>query len=399
MNIFYIFSSSLFFLWIIREIFFWLYVWQHNEYRFDRFKAYFRSRRLKRKFIFSRLFLFKIILFFSYGVFILFDQFVGYYQYAVFGVFIFQTFILGKEIFFNTLKKPRLEMKTGIIMFLSVTLLGFFFAIPLLDRFFWLLFLDLAIPFTVALFVLLLSFPAEVYSDWQLGKALKKLRSHKKLLVIGVTGSVGKSQTKDYIYQILEKKFQTIRTHGHDNTAQGISETILKKLTTDTKIFVCEMSAYQRGEIKSLTQFIRPKIGVLTGVNTHYLSLFKSLDNLLKTNYELVESLPKDGVCLFNGSNKFTYTLFKKSKKHKVLFGAASTKRVTSFERDNFDIVAFNVVHKGRSLSFDLILKKKTFHLVTHVKNHVEYLLPAIWIADYLGMSESEIKKAVSALR
>lgn len=380
MNVVYIITSSLFFLWIFSNIFFWLSIWQHNEYRPDRFFAYLTRKKQKIHILFSPIAILKLVLFFGYVVVIFNDNVLPIYQYTI-GLFYLSLALLTmRRIYLNSLKKPVLTLRENLIIFLTLTTIFLLFAFPLMDRFFWIIFIDLLTPFLITFFVFLFLFPIEIYDDWQSEKAVKKIRSHQKILVIGITGSYGKSLTKDYIAHILEKKFRVAKTNGMENTAGGIARAILKRVQSDTEIFVAEMSAYQRGEIALLCEFIRPQIGVLTGINNHYLPLFKTLDNIKKTNYELVESLPTNGFCLYNGTSKNTHELYKKSRKKKYLY------------------TALNVVQKGKKTTFDAKLKTGTIHLVVSSSHTIEYLLPAIFIAHHLGMNNTEIKKAIASL-
>jgi UDP-N-acetylmuramoyl-tripeptide--D-alanyl-D-alanine ligase len=227
-------------------------------------------------------------------------------------------------------------------------------------------------------------------------QALKKLRNNPDILIIGVTGSYGKSVVKDTIAQVLSLKYKVIKTHDADNTLTGIATTIIKHLESDTEVFVAELSAYKKGEIATLCKYVRPKIGVLTGINNHYRGLFKTLDNINKTNFELVESLPKKGFCIFNGNNKYTAQLYKKSKKQKVLCATELSKHFVP----NPDIKAFHITHKSKQITFNVQFRDKAYmNLSVHGGLNLEYILPAIYIAYSLGMTEAEIKKALSQLK
>lgn len=395
MNVLFIFTSSLFFLWVLRELFFWLTAWQKNEYRQDRFFATVKIKVKKFKPLHTLFYIGKWLLFFAYFFVIFDDDLLLPYQYLIVGFYLFQSIFLLKEIYRNTLKKPFLTLRATIIIFLTLATILSFFAIPLFDRFFWLLFVDLITPLVVGFFVLLFLFPIEIYNDWQVEKAGVKIRTHPKLLVIAVTGSSGKSLVKDYVAILLSNKFNVIKTDGKNNTAIGVARTILKKLESNTQIFVAEISAYQRGEIAMLCELIRPKIGILTAINNHYLSLFKTLENIKRTNYELVESLPKQGFCIFNGNNKNTVSLYKRSPKRKVLYA-----NVDSIESLNArEIVAFNIRQKQKRTTFTIALRDRQLTLTVSASHHIDSLLPAIYLASYLGMTDKEIKREIALLK
>lgn len=397
MNILFIFTSSVFFLWVIRELFYWLAIWQENEYRQDRFFAAIKKKPKKNKLLAVTFPIFKWIIFFLYFLIIFHDDFLISYQYLIIALYLLQAIFLLKEIYRNHFKKPVITFRATVIIFLTlVTVLGIF-AIPLMDKFFWLVFIDLITPLIIAFYVLIFLFPIEIYNDWQIEKAGQKIRNNHNLLVIAVTGSIGKSLTKEYIAGILGRKFKVIKTDGKNNTSIGVAKTILNKLENDTAIFVAEISAYKQGEIEMLCKFIRPKIGVLTAINNHYVTLFKSLENIKKTNFELVEFLPKNGFCIFNGNNKNTFSLYKKSRKNKIVYKTMST--IPSNITSESEIVAYDLVHKQKKTTLKIKVKDIVLSLAINNSVHIDQLLPAVYLASYLGLSAKEIKRYVETLK
>ena len=194
-------------------------------------------------------------------------------------------------------------MTTGVSLGVLVIFSLFILEFSLTKFVFPLLFLDaLAMIFFSAL--VLAYQPLAVILRNRLIKAAKRTRtSCKKLLVIGVTGSYGKTSTKEYLAAILSEKFNVLKTREHQNSEVGISECILNELNDRHEIFVVEMGAYNRGGIKLLCDIVQPKIGVLTGINEQHMATFGSQENIIKAKYELIESLPNDGAAFFNGDN------------------------------------------------------------------------------------------------
>ncbi len=132
-------------------------------------------------------------------------------------------------------------------------------------------------------------------------KILVFLANHKinkisGLTVIGITGSYGKTTTKNAIAHVLIHKYKTLKTEGNYNTPLGIAKTILRNLRKNHEIFVCEMAAYQIGDIKAISELIKPEIGIVTAVGPMHLERFGSEENILKTKLELIESLPEKGI-------------------------------------------------------------------------------------------------------
>jgi len=127
-------------------------------------------------------------------------------------------------------------------------------------------------------------------------RARVKRKKMTDLIVIGVTGSFGKTTVKDELSHILKPKYQVLKTEGNYNTLLGLAKTVIKNLGPEHEIFVCEMAAYQPGDIKAIARIIKPKIGIITAIGPMHLERFGSIKNILKTKLELIESLPKNGI-------------------------------------------------------------------------------------------------------
>lgn len=400
MNIIYAITSLLFLVWAFRNILFWVHLWQLKEYRLDRMLAHIKETKQGRNLLLSPFSLVKWATFFLYGSIILYGVPYIISPFVIFGIFVTEVVIVGKEYFSHFLKRPIFTLKAlFIVVFVLAGILSLLFLPLLTDRFLWLLLLDKSIPILVALVILCLSYPTEFYKDIQIEKSVKILHAHKKIIVIAVTGSYGKSSTKDYIAQILEKKFNVLKTKGTNNTPIGIANTILTAIRENTEVFVVEMGAYKKGEIREMCQMVKPKIGVLTAISPQHLSLFGSIENTIETKYELIESLQKDGLAMFNANNENVRKLFQKTKIKKILYGAflhsSSLPKTVSP-----DIQANNIVVHKDFLTFDVFLREKMTRLTAPLigGHNVENILPGIFIADYLGMSENSIKNTVAHL-
>lgn len=118
---------------------------------------------------------------------------------------------------------------------------------------------------------------------------------NKKTIVIAITGSWGKTTTKEALYAILKTTPHVFYTPSNHNTLLSIAKQVLF-LPASTKIFICEIGAYQPDDIKNVCQIIKPQIGILTAIGPMHLERFGSLENILKTKMELAESLPKNGI-------------------------------------------------------------------------------------------------------
>jgi len=107
---------------------------------------------------------------------------------------------------------------------------------------------------------------------------------------IGITGSFGKSFTKDMIAWVLSRHFKTVKTKANNNTIIGIAQNILS-WPSNFDYAVIEMAAYKRGEIAQICRLVNPDIGIITGLGDQHLDLFGSLANIKKAKFELIDSL------------------------------------------------------------------------------------------------------------
>ena len=132
--------------------------------------------------------------------------------------------------------------------------------------------------------------------------ARRKLRAS-NARVIGITGSYGKTSTKEFVSTLLAARYRVLKTPESYNTALGIARVLLRDLRPDHDYIVVELGAYKPGEIRRLCQLVRPRIGVLTAIGPQHLERFGSIERIAAAKYELIESLPADGVAVFNADD------------------------------------------------------------------------------------------------
>ena len=141
-------------------------------------------------------------------------------------------------------------------------------------------------------------------------KAQKKLKSMSNLKIIGITGSYGKTSSKNILSDILNIKYNALPTPKNLNTYNGLIMTVNNYMDKFTDIFIAEMGAYVRGEIAGLCKLVKPQYGILTTIGKAHLESFGSEENIVKGKFELIESLPKNGFAILNGDDP-KYQMFK----------------------------------------------------------------------------------------
>lgn len=250
----------------------------------------------------------------------------------------------------------------------------------------------------IALLFLVLSIPTNIRKGLVISRAKEIIKKHPHLITIGITGSYGKTSTKEFLASILEEKFKVLKTSGSNNTDIGVAKTIVENLK-DQEIFVCEMAAYKKGEIKAICDIVHPKVGIITAINEQHLDLFGTLENTMKAKYELIEALPKNGLAVFNGNNQYCQKLALKTKDQgtrTILFHCFKTIK----QREAEDIWATDVLVEPERLSFLVYLNEEKQQFSTNLlgKQNIENILAAVSVAHHLGMTLKEIAKAVRKL-
>lgn len=138
--------------------------------------------------------------------------------------------------------------------------------------------------------------------------------------VIGVTGSVGKTTTKELVAAVLGRRFNTLRSRGSYNNEIGLPLTLLQ-LTGAHERVVLEMGMYDVGEIAELAQIARPHVGVVTNIGPAHLERAGSIDHIAKAKAELIEALPKDGTAILNYDDPLVRTMADKTDARVLYYG------------------------------------------------------------------------------
>lgn len=390
-------------LWFIRTskyILFWFYLWQLKEYHFGRFLAHFKTQK-GQKLVLNSLQDFKILL----AILFLLDSII--FVWVLFLVYFIESFLFFKAIVDKKAKKPKLTKKTIFLLSLSFLIVVlspitlYIFSEEIIQLSLYLLVFDILTPLIVTAVVFLFQPLSVLVRNNTIRKAKKKIRNLKLIIggpiVVGITGSYGKTSTKEFLSTILSYKFNVLKTKDHQNSEIGISKCILNNLNKDHQVFVVEMGSYNKGGIKLLSNIVKPKIGIVTGVNEQHLALFGSLDNLLSAEggRELAEALPKDGLLVLNGDNKYCLDLYKKTDVEKKVYTLKK-------DKINSDIWADEITVKKDNVSFVALTKEKemsSFNINVFGKQNIQNILAAILVARQLGMSFDEIIKAIKDIK
>ena len=221
-------------------------------------------------------------------------------------------------------------------------------------------------------------------------KATAKLNSS-DVLKIGITGSFGKTSVKEILNTVLSQKFRVLSTPASYNTPMGIALTV-KGLDSTHDIFIAEMGARNKGDIKELVDMIKPDYGVLTGINNQHLESFGSLETIKDTKFELFEGLKKDGAGFFASDSEGARELYARFDGEKYSAG---------INGENNLVYASDIVTDERGMSFMLNIKGEHSVKCTTVllgKHSVANICLAAAVAYKLGLTPEEISTGVNRI-
>jgi UDP-N-acetylmuramoyl-tripeptide--D-alanyl-D-alanine ligase len=208
--------------------------------------------------------------------------------------------------------------------------------------------------------------------------------------LVAVTGSAGKTTTKEAIAHVLGARFRVMKSEGNFNNHFGLPLMLLK-LELEYDIAVIEMGMSHAGEIRALAKIAQPEIGVVTNVAPVHLEFFDSLAGIARAKYELVESLPANGTAILNADDKYVSQFGRGFKGKIVMYGTSA----------GADVRAENVRSHGATGSdFEVVIGNTRqwakLPLIGH--HNVLNALAAVAVGMECGMSPSEAVSALASL-
>lgn len=232
--------------------------------------------------------------------------------------------------------------------------------------------------------------PAIVVDDVQtaLGALARHVVRRLGATLVALTGSAGKTSTKDLIAQVLQRRAPTVWTPGSLNNEIGLPLTALSA-TDETRFLVLEMGARGIGHIRYLTDLTPPKVGLVLNVGTAHIGEFGGREQIAQAKGELVEGLPEDGAAILNADDPLVRAMASRTKAKVILFG----------ESGEADVRAENVrLTDSGQPAFRLHTPSGASDVTMRLygEHHVSNALAAAAVAHELGMSADEIAVALS---
>lgn len=222
-------------------------------------------------------------------------------------------------------------------------------------------------------------------------QALKKIakfyRQQLSVKVVGISGSVGKTSSKEFIASVLSEKYSVLKTEGNFNNEVGLPLTILQ-LREEHQVAVLEMGISDFGEMHRLSDIARPDICVLTNIGQCHLEFLKSREGILQAKTEIFDFMQEDGSVCINGDDDMLKTITLVKNKVPVSFG---------LNPDN-DIYADEIVEKGL-LGSEVTIRRKEEWFKAEIPLpgiHMIYnALCSVAVGRLLGLSSEEMKRGL----
>jgi UDP-N-acetylmuramoyl-tripeptide--D-alanyl-D-alanine ligase len=199
--------------------------------------------------------------------------------------------------------------------------------------------------------------------------------------VVAITGSNGKTTTKDMAAAVLSNQYQVLKTNANYNNEIGLPLTLLQ-LTKQHEVAIVEMGMRGRGQISQLANIALPTIGIITNVGETHLELLGTIENIAAAKAELLDVIPENGLSILNGDNVYVREMSKQAKSRILLFGLKQG-----------DIKAENIQINTQSMNFVCLFAGNQFlvEIPTTGRHNVYNALAAIALGMELGMNFESI--------
>lgn len=234
------------------------------------------------------------------------------------------------------------------------------------------------------------TYPVIVVDDTY--KALRDIarlyRQQFDIPIVAITGSVGKTSTKDMIFSVLSHKYNAFKTTGNFNNEVGLPLTVFN-MTSENKVGVLEMGMSNFGEISRLTEIVCPDIAVITNIGISHIENLKSQENILKAKLEILEGVQEGGTVILNGDDPLLWGLRGTLPYELLYYG---------IKNEECEIVARNIKGFSDSTVFEFDLNDK--HYTAEIKvpgvHHIYNALAAVLVGEQYGMSGKEIAEGIA---
>ncbi len=225
-------------------------------------------------------------------------------------------------------------------------------------------------------------------------------RDRRRAKVVGITGSVGKTTTKEIVASVLGVKYRVLKNEANYNNEIGLPLTLLR-LTSRHQRAVLEMGMYALGEIRTLCEIARPEIGVVTNVGPVHLERLGSMEAIGAAKAELAEALPPHGFAIFNGDDPLVRAMVDRTRARPLFYGLAEMAgvRATDVSSRGLEGVSFRLHYQGQSVHVRTKLPGR--HIVSNALAAAAVgLVDGVMLEDVaLGLANADVQVRIRTLR
>jgi UDP-N-acetylmuramoyl-tripeptide--D-alanyl-D-alanine ligase len=224
-----------------------------------------------------------------------------------------------------------------------------------------------------------------------LGDLAHEWRKKFSIPVIGLTGSSGKTTTKEMMAAIIGQKKNVVKTEGNLNNLIGLPQTIFR-INDEYELVILEMGTNARGEIKRLTRIAEPDIGLITNIGPAHLEGFRSIDGVREEKGDLFYNMDKNGIAIINLDDEYVRIIADKWKGRRITFGMSS----------NADVSAKNIgKNSAKGMCFNLVIGAKMQKVEMKIVgiHHIYNAMAAAAGAKAVGINDEMIVDGLKAFR
>jgi UDP-N-acetylmuramoyl-tripeptide--D-alanyl-D-alanine ligase len=259
------------------------------------------------------------------------------------------------------------------------------------------LFLDIASPIVTAFFVFITSpigWIANKIAVHKLHDRLSRFRNN--IIVIAITGSIGKTVTKEFLYKLLKDNFSIVKTSDIYTTVEELSFDITNKINGGTQVLLVELESFKKGEIKNICKVLSPDISIITDIDIQHYGVFKSKKDYIEARLDIIEGTNHNGTVIAPIDNKFILHYLNNFRGEKVGFSFLNKKASKLSELIQVEIYKRSV--EGYKFMLKTTDRISEYQTPIHRTSLIHQLVPSIVVAKKLGLNEKSIKEKTNKI-
>lgn len=361
-----------------------LHMFQQNRYEVKRYTIWLRSQIKNSEII--AISLLTIVVSFLLAVFV--GNLVGAIIILLYSLYMLEREV--KRAYIKPLVITGRVMRQIIVLVIIYIVLLLLVNVLDINFVMYTLIFSIFIPYLAIYLVALITSPIEyLFREMFKNKAKAILKANPSLIKVGITGSYGKTSSKNIVNEVLGEAYYSLASPASFNTPMGLTLTVRNDLKNTHEVFIAEMGADKVGDIVELVNLINPKYAIITSIGPQHLMTFKSIENIIKEKMALVEMLPADGIAILNKDNEYIKNYQVKNPVKVISYGLISPDVDYFADEISYSIngSSFLIKHDGKAYPFETRLLGE---------HNVSNILSAVALGHQLGIAWEKLIKAVA---